>query len=320
MQAANGELIWFDIPGLTYDGTDDPTDQDYTLYTYDAWGQECRRPTTDGLYYSGEMYDQNLAMYNLRARYYNPANGRFNAIDPYAGSSYDPQSLHKYLYCHADPVNGIDPSGKKYTLVGAVSTMAITYILFSANVANAPGPEEVTIPDLGGEMVIDGYWTIAGGVVISHVILPATQMTIKWVGRKIRPIPSVPGVTTGPGKWVKVNEHMSDRAAIYQEQITGKPAGNVYLVDGVKIDGYEAGKLLEAKGLGYENFVKNGEFVDWWAKGRNELISQAQSQIRVANGCTIEWHFADEEVLNATQALLREEGINGIKYIHTPAK
>ena len=109
---ASGDLIWFDIPGLYYDTNgDDPADQDYTLYTYDAWGQECRRPTGEGLYYSGEMYDQNLAMYNLRARYYNPANGRFNALDPYAGSSYDPQSLHKYLYCHGDPVNGIDPSG-----------------------------------------------------------------------------------------------------------------------------------------------------------------------------------------------------------------
>jgi RHS repeat-associated protein len=106
----DGELIWFDIPGYAYH-TDHPT-EDYTQFSYDAWGQECRRPTGDGLFYSGEQYDQTLKMYNLRARYYNPANGRFNQTDPYAGSSYDPLSLHTYLYCHADPVNGIDPSGE----------------------------------------------------------------------------------------------------------------------------------------------------------------------------------------------------------------
>jgi hypothetical protein len=47
----------------------------------------------------------------LRQRYYDPATGRFNRLDPFFGNLTDPQSLHKYLYTHADPVNGIDPSG-----------------------------------------------------------------------------------------------------------------------------------------------------------------------------------------------------------------
>jgi hypothetical protein len=33
-------------------------------------------------------------------------------VDPYAGNRREPQSLHKYLYCHGDPVNNIDPSGQ----------------------------------------------------------------------------------------------------------------------------------------------------------------------------------------------------------------
>jgi hypothetical protein len=32
-------------------------------------------------------------------------------LDPFFGNISDPQSLHKYLYAHADPINGIDPSG-----------------------------------------------------------------------------------------------------------------------------------------------------------------------------------------------------------------
>jgi RHS repeat-associated protein len=56
--------------------------------------------------YAGEQYDTNASMYYNRARYYNPSNGRFNRTDPYAGAPQEPQSLHKYQYCHANPVNG----------------------------------------------------------------------------------------------------------------------------------------------------------------------------------------------------------------------
>jgi hypothetical protein len=50
-------------------------------------------------------------MCSAAARYYNPANGVFNRLDPYAGNTHDPQSLHKYTYVHNNPVNGVDPTG-----------------------------------------------------------------------------------------------------------------------------------------------------------------------------------------------------------------
>ncbi len=50
-------------------------------------------------------------MQYLRARYYDPASGTFNRLDPFFGNLQDPQSLHKYLYVHGDPVQGIDPTG-----------------------------------------------------------------------------------------------------------------------------------------------------------------------------------------------------------------
>ncbi|MEX2316268.1 MAG: RHS repeat-associated core domain-containing protein [Pirellulales bacterium] len=62
------------------------------------------------LLYSGEQTDKTGLQY-LRARYYDPTNGRFNRLDPFAGNVSDPQSLHKYLYAHSNPVNGVDPSG-----------------------------------------------------------------------------------------------------------------------------------------------------------------------------------------------------------------
>ena len=81
-------------------------------FAYDSFGQRVDPITfSTGLFYTGQMWDSKAKMYYLRARWYNPANGRFNATDTYAGNNSDPISLHKYLYCHANPVNNSDPSG-----------------------------------------------------------------------------------------------------------------------------------------------------------------------------------------------------------------
>jgi RHS repeat-associated protein len=61
---------------------------------------------------SGEQYDSDLALYYLRARYYNPNTGRFLSRDPDDGKFWDPKTLHKYLYANGDPINQSDPSGR----------------------------------------------------------------------------------------------------------------------------------------------------------------------------------------------------------------
>jgi RHS repeat-associated protein len=83
-------------------------------YEYDAFGNQIYRSgtTPNNYMYRGEQYDSDLALYYLRARYYNPATGRFLSRDPEDGKPNDPQSLHKYLYASGDPVNRIDPSGR----------------------------------------------------------------------------------------------------------------------------------------------------------------------------------------------------------------
>jgi uncharacterized protein RhaS with RHS repeats len=54
-----------------------------------------------------------LGLYYLRARYYNPATGRFLSRDPEEGKAKIPASLHKYLYVGGNPVNWIDPRGRE---------------------------------------------------------------------------------------------------------------------------------------------------------------------------------------------------------------
>jgi RHS repeat-associated protein len=85
------------------------------LYAFDAYGNAIGFDPSVALtefLYSGEQFDSKIDQQYLRARYYDPATGRFNRLDPFFGNLNDPQSLHKYLYTHADPVNGIDPNGE----------------------------------------------------------------------------------------------------------------------------------------------------------------------------------------------------------------
>ena len=83
--------------------------------------------------YSGEQFDADLQMQYLRARFYDQNTGRFPSLDTFAGNSYDPQSLHKYNYCHNDPVNGKDPSGE-FTLIETICAVAIATLIVSMEV------------------------------------------------------------------------------------------------------------------------------------------------------------------------------------------
>ncbi|QDU82504.1 tRNA nuclease WapA precursor [Polystyrenella longa] len=93
------------------------------IFRYDAYGQALGfDPSTSltNILYSGEWFDNRIQQQYLRARFYDAATGRFNRLDPFYGNLKDPQSLHKYLYTHGDPVNGVDPSGNSYVAIFAV--------------------------------------------------------------------------------------------------------------------------------------------------------------------------------------------------------
>lgn len=75
--------------------------------------------------YSGEQFDSRIGQQYLRARYYDSAIGTFNKLDPFFGNQNDPQSFHKYLYTHGDPIGGWDPSGNEFSLAGSLASSSI---------------------------------------------------------------------------------------------------------------------------------------------------------------------------------------------------
>jgi hypothetical protein len=103
----------------------------------------------------------------------------------------------------------------------------------------------------------------------------------------------------GPGQGLHVRAFGG-----YQEQISGRPADWAYEVAGVQFDGYTDGVLLEAKGLGYESFIKNGELLPFFDARRRTII-QASRQSEVADGRPVVWSVANLSTTQAIRRLLR---------------
>ena len=77
---------------------------------YSSFG-ELLTEKTSGYGFNGEYFDAATGMLNLRARQYEPAQGRFSQKDSEKGYVTNARSLNAYLYCYNDGVNYFDASG-----------------------------------------------------------------------------------------------------------------------------------------------------------------------------------------------------------------
>ncbi len=100
-------------------------------FVYDAFGNPLE---SDGLQtsfgFGGGIAEHELELVGLRARFYDPAIGRFISVDPFEGILADPVSKHPYLYAHADPINVYDPSGM-YSLGDVLTTISLVSFVAS---------------------------------------------------------------------------------------------------------------------------------------------------------------------------------------------
>ena len=84
-------------------------------YTYDVFGALRSQvgASANPYRFTGELQDSQVArgLYYLRARYYDPALGRFLGRDPFTGFTTIPQTQNRYPYVLNNPALLIDPTG-----------------------------------------------------------------------------------------------------------------------------------------------------------------------------------------------------------------
>jgi len=108
----NQEYYLTDGLGSTSDLRDESGDA-IADYTYDVFGaiRDQSGSSPNEFTFTGEQVDADSGLYFLRARYYDPATGRFLTQDPLWGSLGNPQTQNRYPYVGNNPVRFVDPYG-----------------------------------------------------------------------------------------------------------------------------------------------------------------------------------------------------------------
>jgi RHS repeat-associated protein len=82
-----------------------------TRYDYTPWGEvDATGTVTQSLGYMAREYDETIGLYNVRARWYDPHQGRFVSEDPIGLAG----GINPYAYAGGNPINHTDPSGLCY--------------------------------------------------------------------------------------------------------------------------------------------------------------------------------------------------------------
>ena len=117
--------------------------QTVARYSYDAWGvpeikfdsSACQIATINPFRYRGYYYDEEIGLYYLQSRYYDPNIGRFvNADEITYVKSFEKAILHcLYVYCENDCTNKVDETGSASLRVvgyGLQIEMSVSWFTF----------------------------------------------------------------------------------------------------------------------------------------------------------------------------------------------
>ena len=182
-------------------------------YTYDAFGVEQNIDDADdnAFRYCGEYYDSESGTIYLRARYYDPAIGRFISRDSVTGENTDPLSLNLYTYCHNNPIIGIDPSGHIFNIligagIGAVVSGGISLV---SSIISEGGINKDNWKKIVANVAVDmAAGAISGGLAATGVLVGGQMI----VNGAINGLASIAHTYINRDKNTSVMDYASDAA------------------------------------------------------------------------------------------------------------
>ena len=82
------------------------------------------------------MFDSDLGMYYLGARWYDPETARFLNGDSYVSTGQDLTGYNMFAYCGNNPINRADPDGEFWGLVFTIITVVAAVAVLSNHIVN----------------------------------------------------------------------------------------------------------------------------------------------------------------------------------------
>ena len=135
-------------------------------YEYDPYGKIISATgsmaSANPLRYRGYYYDDELEMYYLQSRYYDPATGRFINADVYASTGQGVLGHNMFAYCNNNPVNHFDSDGNSPLQVAMLVIFGVVGFAFADWVARSLG----LAPKGKGFWNASAYWALTSAIAI----------------------------------------------------------------------------------------------------------------------------------------------------------
>jgi hypothetical protein len=187
-------------------------------------------------------------------------------MDDFAGNTHDPQSLHKYLYCHANPINGIDPSGMMgdFSLSSLWARVNVQMMLFWMNY---------------GGRILGALMTAAKVTGTLFVMSSLSILLMDWgyLPQNLRSYAEAIQLFSGVGFVLSISA-LSLLSTLPEPRQTARPPQQIPRLEQDKaVDGKDAPGLLSTSRPVSQNAAINAE------KDRDvtRLLNQGASQVRV---------------------------------------
>jgi RHS repeat-associated protein len=161
----------------------DPLGQVVASYRFSPFGVPLAASGGQPYGYAGEHWDAYTSLIYLRARWYDPATGRFLTRDPFPGLATLPATQHPYVYAGNNPVNLVDPSGEIAPILVAAGVGGV--------IGGVAGGARYVLAHPGGRpedyLRSGDFWKATGVGFASGAVAGATGFWIGGVASRYRP-------------------------------------------------------------------------------------------------------------------------------------